>query len=99
MVFGHFNETQSVLPTPNQILYGIILAQINEFKKDDKNNNDFSNIIEIYSDVWKKLFSLAKTIDMQKPLTPMILSNPNHEFVKILIYIYSMESFVFKQMN
>lgn len=36
---------------------------------------------------------------MKKPLTPKILSDPNHEFVKTLVYIYSMESFVFKEMN
>lgn len=36
---------------------------------------------------------------MQKPLRPSILSDPNHEFVKTIIYIYSMESFVFKEMN
>ena len=99
MVFGHFNETQSVLPTPNQILYGIILAQIYEFKNDGKNNDNFSSILDVYSDVWKKIFSLAKTVDMKKPLTQKILSNPDHEFVKLLIYIYSMESFIFKEMN
>ena len=36
---------------------------------------------------------------MQKPLTEKILSDPNHEFVKKLIYIYSMQSFIFSEMN
>ena len=36
---------------------------------------------------------------MKKPLTHKILSNPNHKFVKTLVYIYSMESFVFSEMN
>lgn len=36
---------------------------------------------------------------MKKPLTTEILSNPEHDFVKTLLYIYSMESFVFKEMN
>ena len=36
---------------------------------------------------------------MEEPLTPKILSNPDHEFTKRIIYIYSMECFVFKEMN
>lgn len=36
---------------------------------------------------------------MKLPLTLKILSDPNHQFVKTLIYIYSMESFVFREMN
>ena len=36
---------------------------------------------------------------MKKSLTPEILSNPNNEFVKILMYIYSMECFIFSEMN
>ena len=33
------------------------------------------------------------------PLTTKILSNPANPFVKTLIYIYSMESFVFSEMK
>ena len=36
---------------------------------------------------------------MDKPLTPSILSNPQHEFVKTLVYIYSMQSFIFSEIN
>jgi len=36
---------------------------------------------------------------MKQPLTTKILSNPDHEFVKLMLYIYSMESFIFKEMN
>lgn len=42
---------------------------------------------------------MIKKVDMKKPLTTVILSNPNHEFVKILVYIYTMETFIFKEMN
>ena len=38
-------------------------------------------------------------MDFSNPLTHEILSNPEHEFVKTLIYIYSMETFVFSDMN
>ena len=32
-------------------------------------------------------------------MTPEILSDPNHQMVKTLIYIYTMESFVYNEMN
>ena len=50
--------------------------------------------------MWKIVFSLAtKVTDFSKPLTPKILSDPNHPFVQTLVYIYSMETFVFSEMN
>ena len=50
--------------------------------------------------MWKTIFTLARTVDdFTIPLTNGILSNPKHKFVKTLIYIYSMESFVFSEMN
>ena len=50
--------------------------------------------------MWKTIFSLSKSVkDFKKPSTPKILSNPNNAFVKTLVYIYSMESFVFFEMN
>ena len=42
---------------------------------------------------------MDKSVDIKKPLTTKILSNPNHKFVRTLLYIYSMESFVFKEIN
>ena len=38
-------------------------------------------------------------IDLKKPLTPEILSDPTQQFVKTIIYIYSMQSFLFGAMN
>lgn len=38
-------------------------------------------------------------MNLNLPLTPAILQNPDHKFVKNLIYVYSMESFVYSEMN
>ena len=38
MVFGHFNRTQGILPTPEQILFGIVLAQVDQLKHDSNTN-------------------------------------------------------------
>ena len=46
------------------------------------------------------LFDLANLdYDFDKPLTPKILRDPNHTVVKHLIYIYSMESFIYRDLN
>ena len=42
---------------------------------------------------------MANELDLKKPLTASVLSNPNHKFVKMLIYIYSMETFIFSELN
>ena len=50
--------------------------------------------------MWQTIFSIAKkVIDFKKPLTHKILSDPEHPFVMTLIYVYSMESFIFREIN
>ena len=50
--------------------------------------------------MWLKIFSLSLSIkNLDKPLTQKILSNPDHEFVKTIVYIYTMESFIYSEMN
>ena len=46
------------------------------------------------------LFDLAKLdFDFNKPLTPEILSDPKHKVVMHILYIYSMQSFIFEDLN
>ena len=46
------------------------------------------------------LFELADLgYDFDKSLTPKILRDPYHKVVKHLLYIYSMESFVYEELN
>jgi len=45
------------------------------------------------------IFSIAKSVEMNKPLTTKILSNPDHKFVKLILYIYSMQTFIFSEIN
>ena len=56
--------------------------------------------VSFAADIWKMIFQLAKSkVDFKKPLTPKTLSDPNHPFVKTMLYIYSMESFIFSELN
>ena len=53
-----------------------------------------------YADRWEMLFKLADLDEhMDKQLTPKKLSDPNHKVVKHIMYIYSMESFIYAELN
>ena len=45
------------------------------------------------------LFDLAQLGDLDEPLTPIILSDPSHKITMHLMYLYSMESFIYADMN
>ena len=45
------------------------------------------------------LFELAQLGDLDKPLTQKMLSNPDHKVTKHILYLYSMESFIYADMN
>ena len=50
--------------------------------------------------MWIRIFSLSKqVVDHSQPLTREILSDSNHDVVKTIIYIYTMESFIFTELN
>ena len=56
--------------------------------------------VRFASRTWKAIFSLAKQeAAFEKPLSPSILADASNPFVKTIIYIYSMQSFVFSEMN
>ena len=45
------------------------------------------------------MFKLAKIGDLDKPLTRKILSDPKNEITKLILYIYSIESFLYADLN
>ena len=45
------------------------------------------------------LFDLAELGSLDKPLTTNILSDPGHKITKHIMYIYSMESFIYEELN
>jgi len=65
-----FNKTFSFLPSQEEILYGIIKAQIDYSKSRYKSVKNFKLIIDSTIKIWNKIFQLAKLEDMKKPLTP-----------------------------
>ena len=52
-----------------------------------------------YAQNWQFLFHLADLGSLDKPLTPKILTNSSHPTVKHIMYLYTMESFIYEDMN
>ena len=53
----------------------------------------------IYLSNWLNVFALADLGSLDKPLTSKILSNPTHKITKHIIYLYTMESFIYPELN
>lgn len=45
------------------------------------------------------LFNMAELGSLDRPLTPKVLSNPNHKITRHILYLYSMESFIYDELN
>ena len=90
-------------PTLREIRDELIKAQINELDGAVQNWNSektrFRSLKMIYTKRWEMLFNLANLDDLDVPLTRKILSNPEHNITKHLLYLYSMESFIYGELN
>ena len=54
------------------------------------------NLKTLYTRNWKILFKLAAlNYDFDEALTPEVLGDPTHNVVKHILYIYSMECFIY----
>ena len=53
-----------------------------------------------YKENWELIFELTNLgAEMDEPLTAKILSDPNHVITRHILYIYSMESFIYAELN
>lgn len=52
-----------------------------------------------YTSTWTQIFQFGNFEDIDKPLTPKILSDPNNKVTRHLLYLYSMESFIYQDLN
>ena len=97
-----FQEDFNFFPTLREIRDQIIKAQINEIQEQSTqwdNSTRFVTLKKMYSYSWNMLFDLAGSGNLDQPLTQAILSDPNHTITKHILYIYSMESFIYEKLN
>ena len=93
-----FEEDYQYFPSLKEIRDGLINAQIKMIENVSKkwNNKTKVDFLKgIYKDKWDYLFNIGGVGDLNKPLTPSILANPHHKVTKHLLYIYSMECFIY----
>ena len=45
------------------------------------------------------LFDMAELGDLEKPLTPKILSESSNKITPHILYLYSMETFIYEDLN
>ena len=93
----------SYFPTLRDIRDGIIRAQINVLNINSRAWNSetlFKQIKSSYESNWETLFDIQLLgIGLDTPLTPKILSDPTHKITQKILYLYSMESFIYNDLN
>ena len=87
-------EDYQYFPSLNQIMNGIIYSQKQQLPDDCT-----KECTTAHTKMWKNLFKIGNLGNFDQPLTAKILSNPNHKIVMHLMYIFSMESFLFSELN
>ena len=98
-----FQKEIPFFPTLKEIRDELIQAQLNELQLDSHHWNSktkFTQLQNAYKHNWELLFkmnNLGQHLD--KPLSVKILSNPDHAITRHILYIYSMESFIYADMN
>ena len=48
---------------------------------------------------WTDFFDTANLDDLDLPVNPENLYNPSHPLVQFILYLYSMETFIYQIMN
>ena len=103
MVLIMYQKQPSYFPTLREIRDELIEAQKNEIQTSShqwQSKEGVKYLIAEYQHNWKKLFKLANLDeDLDEPLTPKILSDPTHKAVRHILYLYSMESFIYEDLN
>lgn len=102
MILVMFQKDISYFPKMREIRDGLVNAQIKKIQDKSKiwgERTQFASLKKIYKQNWDYLFQLASLGDMDKPLTKNILSNPEHNITKHILYLYSMESFIYGDLN
>ena len=102
MILVMFQKDVRYFPSMREIRDELILAQVHQIHLESKQWNRqtlFGKIKESYVNNWNILFELANLENFDKPLTTTILSNPDHNITKHILYLYSMESFIYGELN
>ena len=102
MILLMFQKDLQYFPSMREIRDQLIEAQINQISIEAEQwqtIRKYDQLIEVYISKWDWLFEIGGLADINKPLTSAILSNPNHKFTQRILYLYSMECFIYEELN
>ena len=68
---------------------------LNKMKDQWTDKIKFKYVKGLYKEKWDQLFKIDNLGDLDKPLTTKILSNPDHKITKFILYLYSMQDFIY----
>ena len=87
-------------PSLNEIKNGLMEGQMNKFMNEQWNDRVPANYIyEMCKVTWDNIFQVSTLKNPDKPLRANTLSDLNSPVTRHLIYIYSMESPIYKELN
>ena len=75
------------------------MRELDKEKDQWSDKTKFKMLKEVYADNWKMLFEISDLGDLDRPLTEKILSDPENKITKHILYLYSMESFIYANLN
>lgn len=102
MILKMFESDFQYFPTLKEIRDGIVNAQMNVLQQKSKvwsNKTKFQMLKRSYADRWDMLFQVADLGNLEEPLTSKILANPEHPITRHIMYLYSMETFIYEDLN
>ena len=98
-----FQRDISYFPSLKEIRDELVLAQIDHIKQESRNWNDttmFMHLRSQYAYNWDLLFQLGtQRYSLAKPLTQKILSDSTNPTTNLILYLYTMESFIYTDLN
>lgn len=102
MVYKLYEEDYQYFPSLQEIRDGLMKGQMKVIQNEAscwQDPSKLDQLLDVYMFEWNFLFESARLGDLNKPLTPKILANPKHHITKHLLYIYSMQTYVYENLN
>ena len=96
-------EGKRRLPSFNEIVEGIILEAVSQLRKHSGLARDSQELLQAQNNITKSwhehFFSQIELSDSDKPLERNELGNPDHPVTNLLLYMQTIESFLYINLN
>ena len=102
VILHMFEQDYQYFPTLRNIKDGLMraqMSQLNQEKREWHDKTKFRKLKDSYASKWKILFEIDQLGDIDKPLTAQVLCNPYHPITKHILFLYSMEDFIYQGLN